>query len=57
MSGLVIVPGWDNADADRFSPQLDTAYEQDLKACAQEGHADPVKVCPRCGEVLGEVEP
>lgn len=43
------------ASVERFGPDTDTAYEQDLQTCAKEGHEPRIVVCPRCGEDFGEV--
>jgi hypothetical protein len=38
-----------------YGPDTDTEYEEDLKACAEQGHEPRIVVCPRCGEDFGEV--
>ena len=39
----------------RYAPDIDTAYEEDLKACREKGH-ESIEVCGRCGEQLGTME-
>jgi len=41
--------------AERFGPQIDDAYEEDLKECRKTGHEPRIVVCPRCGQDFGEI--